>query len=166
MKKLAIVLTLVASIATTAKADTLFKTGWVTDGDTIRIYTPKEVKVRLAFIDAPESKQLLGEKSKWYLIGLLKNTGNQVSVVSHGEDRYKRLLGEIYDRNGKSINIAMVRAGMAYFYRKYCQKNECDYQAYDAAEQEAIAAKRGVWGASELTPWDYRHREREIQKQK
>ncbi|RUR52102.1 thermonuclease family protein [Vreelandella populi] len=40
-------------------------------------------------------------------------------MVTHDRDRYGRLVGEVLS-GGRSLNLAMVEAGQAAFYNRYC----------------------------------------------
>ena len=72
----------------------------VVDGDTIRAEAKgREIKIRLVEIDAPEINQPFGAQSKNFLNRLLNE--KDVTLISQGEDRYGRTLGEIY-ANGES----------------------------------------------------------------
>ena len=68
----------------------------IADGDTFTLLTPtnEKVKIRLAEIDAPESGQPYGNKSKQALSGLI--TGKDVTVVVQTKDRYRRTVGRPY----------------------------------------------------------------------
>jgi endonuclease YncB( thermonuclease family) len=90
----------------------------ITDGDTIKVLTPekKQIKVRLASIDAPEKGQSYGNKAKQVLSD--KIFGKQVSVEKVTTDRYKRLVGKVY-LGDRDINAEMVEDGFAWVYRKY-----------------------------------------------
>lgn len=59
-------------------------------------------------------------------------------------------------RNGKSLNLRMVRSGQAFAYRQYFAK--CDAAAYLKAEKEAERARLGVWAVPGgiTRPWDFR----------
>lgn len=127
----------------------------VHDGDTIEI---SGRKIRLEGIDAPEgvqrcNRRLFGEwscgtASTYALIGLVQ--GRNVACESRGTDKYSRMLGICYV-DGRDINAEMVRLGLAWAYVKYSS-------AYVAEEAEARAARRGVWTADTMTPWDFRAR--------
>ena len=67
----------------------------VADGDTMTVVTSdkKQFKIRLEGIDAPESAQLLGDKSKQALSA--KVLGKQVTVTWSKLDVYQRLLAHI-----------------------------------------------------------------------
>ena len=84
----------------------------VTDGDTITLLQEKSdggtIKIRLEGIDAPESSQAFGTKSKEALKELV---GGQLVVVSKtGEDKYGRSLGFV--RIGDvDVNSRLVQEG-------------------------------------------------------
>ncbi|MDH5327634.1 MAG: thermonuclease family protein [Gammaproteobacteria bacterium] len=122
----------------------------VADGDTITILNGKQkTKVRLAEIDAPESKQPYGKKAKQALAGWI--AGKMVTVEPVGKDRYGRTIGKVYLDN-RYINAAMVEAGYAWFYRKYGKdKNLLEL------ESQARSARRGIWSvAHPIPPWEWR----------
>ena len=130
----------------------------VTDGDTVRVLdaSKTEHKVRLAGIDAPETNQAFGQKSKEALSALV--AGQQVEVNWHKRDRYGRKVGKIID-DGRDVNLAQVRNGMAWWYRKYKdEQSPGDQMLYEAAEGKARMGKVGLWGDPDpIAPWDFRH---------
>ena len=79
--------------STSQASDLTGKVVGITDGDTFTLLTAdkKQVKVRLAEIDAPESGQPYGDKSKQALSGLI--FGKEVRVVVQTTDRYGRTVG-------------------------------------------------------------------------
>ncbi len=82
----------------------------VVDGDTIDVLTNDEetIRIRLHGIDCPERGQPFSNNATQALkVSIL---GNVVKVVSHGQDRYDRTIGEIY-HDGTQINRALVAAG-------------------------------------------------------
>lgn len=111
----------------------------VTDGDTIKILTPvnKQIKIRLAAIDAPEKRQPYGKKSKQILSD--KIFGKVVSVVKVTTDRYRRLVGKIY-LGGRYINAEMVDDGAVWVYRKYIKD-----PGMLAIERNARDNRKGLW---------------------
>ena len=126
----------------------------VTDGDTVAVLVNrKTVKVRLEGIDAPESRQSFGNKSKQALSRLV--FGKQVTIKKTGEDRYGRTLGVIM--LGKvDVNAKMIEDGWAWHYKKYN-----DEERLAKLEVKSRSAKRGLWvEAKPLAPWDYRARQR------
>lgn len=123
----------------------------IADGDTARLLTPdkRQVKIRLVHIDAPEKAQAYGKRSRQTLAAYIFK--KDVTVKVFGTDKYKRTLGEIFVGD-KSINLAMVRDGMAWHYKKYSQ-----HENYAQAESQARAAKRGLWADEKpMAPWDWR----------
>jgi endonuclease YncB( thermonuclease family) len=126
----------------------------ISDGDTITVLTPahKQVRVRLAEIDAPEAKQPWGQRAKQTLGGLV--FGKQIKIVTRGTDRYGRTLGRLYV-GSLYVNAEMVRAGAAWAYEGYLT----DYTLV-SLEAEARKNARGLWAmpAGEIVaPWDWRH---------
>lgn len=125
----------------------------VTDGDTIKLLVGgrNEYKVRLGEIDAPESGQPFGQKSKRMLSDLVFN--RTVSVRVTDVDRYGRSVGVI--RAGRvNINAEMVKRGGAWAYRRYLSD-----QRYLLWEREAQQARRGLWNLQAdqiMAPWEWR----------
>ena len=110
--------------------------------------------VRLYGIDAPELAQPYGPESRKELASLVRRGGIRMDVMA--TDRYGRTVGLIYAgrRNREPINVAMVRSGMAYWYRRYGGRE----LGFPEAEAEAKTKRRGVWkdGRNAQRPWDYR----------
>jgi endonuclease YncB( thermonuclease family) len=123
----------------------------VTDGDTIKILERREtLKVRLAEIDAPETRQAFGTQAKKALSDLI--FGKEVRVIERDHDRYGRMVGIVYADN-QNVNMEMVRRGMAWVYRRYALET-----AFFQLEEEAKAEKRGLWADPHaIPPWEYRH---------
>jgi micrococcal nuclease len=90
----------------------------VSDGDTIKVmYLGRAERVRLYGIDCPEKGQAFGNRAKQ----LTSQTvfGKNVMVKTHGCDRYGRILGDVFLPDGRSLNQELVRAGYAWWFRKY-----------------------------------------------
>ena len=154
MRKLlhSIVLLLVMSSVSQA-SELTGKVVGISDGDTFTLLTSdkQQVKVRLAEIDAPESGQPYGNKSKQALSGLI--FGKDVRVVVQTTDRYGRTVGRPYVAS-LDICAEMVRMGAAWAYRDYLKDK--DLLTF---ESDAKAKKRGVWGlleAQNMPPWEWR----------
>ncbi len=122
----------------------------VVDGDTIQAEVKgKEIKIRLIEIDAPEMNQPFGVQSKNFLNKLLYE--KDVTLISQGEDRYGRTLGEIY-ANGQSANSLMIKSGFAWVYDRYV-KDSSLYKYQDQAKAENL----GLWRAKDpIAPWVWR----------
>lgn len=129
----------------------------VTDGDTVTVLDIANIqhKIRLSGIDAPEKKQAFGQRSKQSLSDLVFNKAVQVEATK--KDRYGRELGKILV-NGVDANLEQVKRGFAWHYKVYQREQSAnDRSLYDLAENEARAAKLGLWGDVEpMPPWEFR----------
>lgn len=125
----------------------------VLDGDTIKLDTQGNVRIRLAGIDAPEKSQPYGLESKNYLASLIGS--RTVTVIISDTDRYGRYIGTIiYD--GMDINAEMLRAGYAWHYKHYSRSPE-----YASLEKAAREQRLGLWADDNPTaPWKYRAAQR------
>jgi endonuclease YncB( thermonuclease family)/methylphosphotriester-DNA--protein-cysteine methyltransferase len=124
----------------------------VSDGDTIAVLDKdnKQHKIRFQGIDAPESKQAFGQASKENLSKMV--FGKQVTVIWEKVDKYRRTVGKVL-LDGKDVNIEQVKAGLAWHYKKYADEQPSeDRIAYAKAEDEARAAKLGLWQDPNPTP--------------
>jgi endonuclease YncB( thermonuclease family) len=121
-------------------------------GDTLTVLNDarQQVRVRLAEIDTPESRQPYGSRAQQALSDLA--FGKTVRVVVQDTDRYGRTVGRI--RAGAAdVNAEMVRQGAAWVYRQYSRD-----PALLRLEAEARAARRGLWALpeAERTPsWEW-----------
>ena len=125
----------------------------ISDGDTISVMrNGKAQKVRLYGVDAPEKKQPFGERAKQFTSE--QTFGQKASVMIIENDRYGRVVGVVimpYER--ESLNIQIVRAGLAWHYRQYAPK---DTYLIDA-QQEARLDRRGLWvDKAPVAPWNWR----------
>ena len=133
----------------------------VADGDTVTVLDSSNTqhRIRLAGIDAPESHQNFGTQSKKNLSDMV--FGKDVSVVYQKTDQYGRLVGKIV-LDGKDINLEQVKAGLAWHYKEYQQEQSLqDRDSYAKAEDEARAARRGLWqDADPVEPSAFRKEEK------
>ena len=125
----------------------------ISDGDTLTLLTAEkqQIRIRLAEIDAPESGQPYGNKSKQALSGLV--FGKDVRVEIQTTDRYGRTVGRPY-LGDLDICAEMVRMGAAWAYREYLRD-----KSLLTLESEAKSQKKGFWGISEaqnMPPWEWR----------
>ena len=125
----------------------------IADGDTFTLLTAdkQQVRIRLAEIDAPESGQPYGNKSKQALARLV--FGKETRIVVQTTDRYGRTVGRPYVGD-LDICAEMIRIGAAWAYRAYLKD-----QTLMALETDARTANLGVWGLSETQsrpPWEWR----------
>jgi endonuclease YncB( thermonuclease family) len=100
-------------LALQAHGDTLLgKVIHVADGDTIIALdaTHSQHKIRLAGIDAPESKQTFGNVSKRSLVEQV--AGQAVAVEWSKTDKYQRKIGKVL-LDGLDTNLEQIRLGLA-----------------------------------------------------
>ncbi|MFC0308538.1 thermonuclease family protein [Gallibacterium trehalosifermentans] len=116
----------------------------VSDGDTFTclLATNKQIKVRLAQVDAPEKKQPYGDRARQRLSQLIFK--KNVNIQSSQYDQYGRVVGQVFDSAGKNINLTMVQQGLAWAYREYMHDNQ-----YLQAENDARQQRRGLWQDSD-----------------
>lgn len=129
----------------------------VSDGDTITLLDTgkRQIKVRLAEIDTPESAQPYGSRAKQELSSLVY--GKTVIVKVQDTDRYGRTVGRVYV-DVLDVNAEMVRRGAAWVYRQYAKD-----QGLYVLEEQARQNKTGLWGlpeAEQVAPWEWRHAKR------
>lgn len=129
----------------------------VLDGDTVLVVpagvTDAEISVRLYGIDAPELKQKGGKASRDELKALLR-PGDTVEVVSINADRYHRSAA-LVTRQGRTVNLEMLRQGQAWLYTKYCKASFC--RKWAKAEAKARKEALGLWAeADSVPPWQWR----------
>jgi micrococcal nuclease len=137
----------------------------VSDGDTIRVLREvqgkkEELRIRLWGIDCPEDGQPYSKVAKQFTSDAVFK--KPVSVEVKDTDRYGRKVGivsyDVQERGRtvrKSLNLELVRAGLAWWYTRYAPA------ATDLrdAEREARAARRGLWkDANPVAPWEWRRR--------
>lgn len=129
----------------------------VTDGDTLTVLDDRQEqhKIRLAGIDAPESQQPWGQRSKVALIALV--AGQTVTVDWRKRDRYGRIVGTVI-MGGTDAGLAQIQAGLAWWYRQYAHEQAPEERTrYAAAEAEARETPIGLWtDPRPVAPWDWR----------
>ncbi|TBR20722.1 YHYH domain-containing protein [bacterium] len=125
----------------------------VKDGDTVEVLRAgKAVRIRLAEIDAPESRQDYGTQAKKFLSSLV--FGKTVSVTVTDTDRYGRLVAHLELADGRDANKELLKAGWAWWYRQYSKDDELG-----RLQDEARAARRGLWaGSAPVEPWLFRRK--------
>ena len=128
----------------------------VVDGDTIYIKTEADnsIKVRLAFIDAPELNQPFGDDAKAFL---KKLKGRKVSIHVRSKDRYGRHVAVLFHRN-TDMNLLMIKNGYAWAYTKYLKyASKSIRNKYLHAETLAKEDELGLWQTKDyIAPWEWR----------
>ena len=113
-----------------------------------------QIEIRLLDIDCPELAQAFGRQAKKQTSDLC--FGKSVTVKANGKDRYDRTLAHVILPNGKQLNRELVKAGLAWWYRKYS-----DDQSLGKLEADAKKSKRGLWtDVKPVAPWDWRAAQR------
>lgn len=129
----------------------------VTDGDTVTVLDSSRTqrKIRLTGIDAPESRQPFGHRARQHLASLVFQ--QQVAVEWSKRDRYGRILGKVL-LDGNDVNLKLVEAGLAWFYRQYAHElSPSDVMLYADAESEAREKRIGLWSdVHAVAPWEWR----------
>ena len=139
-----------------APTDVAASVTYIADGDTVHVTDAlgSKIKVRVLGIDTPETRnpqlpvQCWGPEATQFATAILLN--KQVTVVGDPtqdvRDRYGRVLGYLYLADGSNYSVLAARAGAA---RTYIFDGQpvTEHPASAAAEAEARAAGRGLWGA-------------------
>jgi len=109
----AMTVAVMAPFAQAASAATVLSIG---DGDTISVLERgQKLKVRQAYIDAPETAQApFGVASRNQLKALLP-IGSTVSLRIQAVDRFGRSVAEVIGNKGM-VNLAMVQSGQAFLH--------------------------------------------------
>lgn len=128
------------------------------DGDTVAVdMNGHQEKVRLIGVDTPETHkpntpvQCYGPAAAAYT----KNTigTNAVRLESDpldtDRDRYGRLLRYVYLPDGTLINKQLITNGYGFYYPYFPFSKKAEFAA---AQTDAQAAKRGLWGNCAPTP--------------
>ena len=126
----------------------------VSDGDTLWV-RPAEggrpIKIRLDGVDAPEICQPGGREARQALEKLVLR--QPVTLEVRVRDDYGRRVATLR-REGRDIGEQLVRQGLAWNYRYHGVRGP-----YAVAEDEARAARRGVFGdPAALPPREFRER--------
>lgn len=130
----------------------------VLDGDTIIV---NKQKIRLAYIDAPESHQNsydkipIGQMSKEFLEALILNKTVYISYKERG--KYGRIIGRVWikvKQEELDINLAIIKNGQAVLYGWDVPLN------YKAQEYIAKISRRGIFGVAGFDmPFYFRKKE-------
>lgn len=129
----------------------------VSDGDTItckRLNVRRSVtKIRLAYIDAPESSQAYGKETQKIVMSLVYKKMVRIRIVD--TDRYGRHVAEVHRRR-RHINEELIKCGGAWVYTDYIKDK--NYAAHlNKLQKQAKKDKRGLWkSARPMNPREYR----------
>jgi endonuclease YncB( thermonuclease family) len=82
----------------------------VLDGDTLKVlHSNHAERIRLSGIDCPEKGQAYGQKAKHAASDLA--FGKDVTLLTHGFDKYGRTLGDVFLLDGTNVNHTLVIDG-------------------------------------------------------
>jgi endonuclease YncB( thermonuclease family) len=134
----------------------------IVDGDTInvRILGKRQIRVRIAFIDAPEEGQAFGWRAKQAMSEMV--FGKDVKLRPHTIDRYRRLVARVLVDN-QDAGFELLKQVLCWVYKRYLQEASLDIQAsYQQAQAVAREQKFGLWSDPfPVPPWDWRKGEKE-----
>jgi len=117
----------------------------IVDGDTIELRGGETV--RLLGIDTPELGEPYADEAKWYLYELVAHKPLLLELDEEERDIYNRLLAHVYVETEDGwvlVNAELVRAGLAKLLFIPPNARYRDY--FDAALEEALLQRRGMWG--------------------
>jgi endonuclease YncB( thermonuclease family) len=139
---------------TSPKETVLQGTTSVIAGDTLDLHGQR---IRLHGIDALESKQSCMRGGETWGCGqaaalaLAERIGRQpIACEQRDIDRYKRTVA-ICRSGEENLNAWLVRSGWAMAYRQYSRD-------YVADEEQARAARVGIWAGEVQPPWEWRRK--------
>lgn len=123
----------------------------ISDGDTVKVMRQgKPEKIRLFGIDCPEVNQDFGRRAKQFTASMV--FGKMVHVETVTRDRYGRTVAWV-SVQGASLNRELVRAGLAWWYRRYA----ASWKDLEQLEQQARNARIGLWSQrNPVPPWEFR----------
>lgn len=124
----------------------------IIDGDTIEVLLNNSpITVRLNGIDAPESDQMFGSRSRQVCSELA--FGKFVGLILFERERYNRIIADVILPDGRNLSQELVRGGTAWWFRRYAPHDE----KLRLLEEEARDNKRGLWAdLSPMPPWEFR----------
>lgn len=126
----------------------------VADGDSIELWQAgRTIKIRLYGIDAPELNQDHGPEARDWLASRL--WGKNARIETMDIDQYGRVVALVFVDEAL-INQALVAAGQAWVYERYCEIDLCRQMQKD--QKEARREKLGLWGQKNapVPPWRWR----------
>ena len=129
----------------------------VLDGDTVEVlHSNHPERIRLHGIDCPEKGQSYGHKAKQATSALV--FGKEVTLRTHGKDRYGRTIADVLLEDETNVNHKLVKDGWCWWYRKYAPDNT----ELKRLEQDARNAKKGLWTEpAPVPPWEWRKSRRD-----
>ena len=118
----------------------------VLDGDTLQLRNGE--RVRLLGIDTPETGEPFAYDAKRFTRKLVNFHPVRLELDEAERDSYGRLLAHVYvetDEGWILVNAEIMRAGLAKLL--FIPPNSRYYGYFEAAQQEAMIHRRGIWGS-------------------
>jgi micrococcal nuclease len=79
--------------------------------------------------------------------------GKEVTLQTHGKDKYGRTLADVLLPDGINVNHSLVKDGWCWWYRMYAGGDA----VLERLETEAREAKKGLWADPRpVPPWEWR----------
>ena len=88
--------------------------------------------------------------SKYHVVEK-ESSNSHVTVKVKEPDRYGRLVARVI-AEGKDVSHELVKAGLAWHFKKYSSERELA-----ELEDKAREARVGIWSMPNQPPWDFRH---------
>ena len=128
----------------------------VLDGDSLWLMVDgKQLRTRLARIDAPEKDQPFGREATDELVKLA--TAGRLKIEKLGRDRYGRELIFLFNEDGQNLNLLLVSNGFAWCTRSRGSNSQIFYRLCRTEERKARRERLGLWSdADPIPPWKYR----------
>jgi len=134
----------------------------IVDGDTINVLIlgKQQIRVRIAFVDAPEKGQAFGQRAKQAVSELV--FGKDVKLRPHAIDRYGHLVARVIIDN-QDAGLELLKQGLCWVYEKYIGEAPPEIQTSSwAAQAAAQSGKVGLWQDTvPVPPWEWRKEIRE-----
>ncbi len=121
----------------------------INDGDTVTLDNGE--LVRFIGINTPEIDHLNNNKSQPFALAAREALAGQIKqgdrlhlIFDHiRRDKYGRLLAYVFTRTGKNLALLQLQSGLAQHW--VIGKNDLLWLCFQAAEQQARSAKKGIW---------------------
>ena len=79
--------------------------------------------------------------------------GKEVTLQTHGKDKYGRTLADVLLPDGTNVNHTLVKDGWCRWYRKYAPVDT----VLEGIEKEAREGQKGLWANPQpVPPWAWR----------
>src|SRR5215831_2096943 len=125
----------------------------ILDGDIIEVLhnNNRRERIRLNGIDCPEKGQAYGKKAKQTVSQLV--FGKNVTLRTHGLDRYGRTIADVFLADGINVNHELVKEGWCWWYQKYAPEDVILAELQRRARRSGL----GLWADPDpVPPWEWR----------